>query len=94
MRSSESAENGNISDTFQDYNGSLRVSASSALNSTNSAAQHNHPLYSRGVCTWAGCDTNCDTFAAFAAHLNRDHVLDERSTAQTRVQVKTLGLLQ
>lgn len=51
------------------------------------AATAKHPLYSRGVCTWAGCETNCDTYAAFLTHLNRDHVLDERSTAQTRVQV-------
>ena len=47
-----------------------------------------HPLFTRGVCTWAGCETTCDTYPAFISHLNREHVLDERSTAQTRVQVK------
>jgi hypothetical protein len=46
-----------------------------------------HPLYTHGICSWAGCETCCDTFASFMNHLNREHVLDERSTAQTRVQV-------
>ena len=46
-----------------------------------------HPLFTRGICTWAGCETTCDTYPAFISHLNREHVLDERSTAQTRVQV-------
>ena len=51
------------------------------------ATAQEHPLYSRGVCTWAGCETSCETYPAFISHMNREHVLDERSTAQTRVQV-------
>ena len=35
------------------------------------ASQASHPLYSHGVCKWAGCDTHCDSFHAFLNHLNR-----------------------
>ena len=55
--------------------------------SMKSQAESQHPLFTRGICTWAGCETTCDTYPAFISHLNREHVLDERSTAQTRVQV-------
>ena len=34
-------------------------------------ASPSHPLYSHGVCKWAGCDTQCDSFHAFINHLNR-----------------------
>ena len=46
-----------------------------------------HPLWKRGVCSWPSCDTGCDTMGIFLTHLNREHLLDEKSTAQTRVQV-------
>ena len=46
-----------------------------------------HPLFSHGVCRWTGCEAAFDSLKAFTLHLARDHVLDERSTAQTRVQV-------
>ena len=53
-----------------------------------------HPLYTRGVCSWAGCETSCETHATFISHLNREHVLNERSTAQTRVQAEIVSSLQ
>ena len=28
-----------------------------------------HPLFTRGICTWAGCETTCDTYPAFISHL-------------------------
>ena len=59
----------------------------SKQDSMKSQAESQHPLFTRGICTWAGCETTCDTYPAFISHLNREHVLDERSTAQTRVQV-------
>ena len=46
-----------------------------------------HPLFSHGLCRWTGCEAAFDSVKAFTLHLARDHVLDERSTAQTRVQV-------
>ena len=53
-----------------------------------SVLPQDHPLYKRGVCSWPSCDTGCETMGIFLAHLNREHLLDEKSTAQTRVQVK------
>lgn len=47
-----------------------------------------HPLYQHGVCVWPSCETPCDTFAAFISHLNTAHMLDDRSTAQCRVQMQ------
>ena len=47
-----------------------------------------HPLFSHGMCRWTGCEAaGFKTIPAFREHLARDHVLDERSMAQTRVQV-------
>ena len=46
-----------------------------------------HRLFSHGLCKWAGCDTRCDTLPAFLAHLHRNHVLDDRSTAQTKARI-------
>ena len=90
-----SVTNSNISDTIQDF--PLTTNTSSGKSSSGngnrqpqpSQQKHNqqHPLYSRGVCTWAGCETSCDTYPAFISHMNREYILDERSTAQTRVQV-------
>ena len=55
------------------------------------ATAQEHPLYCRGVCTWAGCETSCETYPAFISHMSREHALDERSTTQSRVQVSHSG---
>ena len=48
-----------------------------------------HPLFSHGMCRWTGCElAGFKNIESFKEHLSRDHVLDERSTAQTRVQVR------
>ena len=53
-----------------------------------------HPLFSHGMCRWTGCElAGFKNLEAFKDHLTRDHVLDERSTAQTRVQVSIILLL-
>ena len=81
--------NSGISDPIQDF-----PSAGSNRNPQHPQTQKNHPLYTRGVCSWAGCETSCDTYAAFISHLNREHILNERSTAQTRVQAEIVSNLQ
>merc|ERR1711892_237639 len=53
-----------------------------------------HPLYSHGVCTWAGCDTACKTRQEFFRHLNSCHILDDKSTAQTKVQIQIVEQLE
>ena len=93
MRTDPSVTNGNISDTIQDFppvSGGVSGGTSGSERNGSLPSQKNHPLFSRGVCTWAGCEASCDSYVAFIAHLNREHILDERSTAQTRVQVRIL----
>ncbi len=72
-------------------------SSSSSHGSTsppsNSSSQH-HPLFSHGVCRWTGCETPLEGAAEFRRHLEREHVLNDRSTAQTRVQVQIVSQLK
>ncbi|XP_013395195.1 Golgi-specific brefeldin A-resistance guanine nucleotide exchange factor 1 isoform X4 [Lingula anatina] len=58
------------------------------------AAPGTHPLYGHGVCKWPGCDTPCDDFASFLKHINNEHQLDDRSTAQARVQMQVVSQLE
>ncbi|GFW75036.1 forkhead box protein P4 [Trichonephila clavipes] len=53
-----------------------------------------HALYGHGVCKWPGCETVCDDFQAFKKHLNLEHQLDDRSTAQARVQMQVVSQLE
>ncbi|XP_076806093.1 uncharacterized protein LOC143449679 isoform X3 [Clavelina lepadiformis] len=51
------------------------------------------PLFSRGCCRWPSCDKECNDTAAFHRHLNESHRLDDKSTAQCRVQMQVVGSL-
>lgn len=53
-----------------------------------------HPLYGHGVCKWPGCEAICDDFQSFLKHLNTEHTLDDRSTAQARVQMQVVSQLE
>jgi len=53
-----------------------------------------HPLFSHGCCKWAGCDTHCPTTDEFFRHLSRVHILDDKSTAQTKVQIQIVEQLE
>uniref|UniRef100_A0A8C5GS81 Fork-head domain-containing protein n=1 Tax=Gouania willdenowi TaxID=441366 RepID=A0A8C5GS81_GOUWI len=53
-----------------------------------------HPLYGHGVCKWPGCESICDDFGQFLKHLNNEHALDDRSTAQCRVQMQVVQQLE
>lgn len=53
-----------------------------------------HHLYGHGVCKWPGCEAVCDDLQAFLKHLNTEHVLDDRSTAQARVQMQVVSQLE
>ena len=66
--------------------------------------------FSHGCCKWAGCDTHCPTIEEFHRHLSRwkhlfvcffycdrcfrAHVLDDKSTAQTKVQIQIVEQLE
>ncbi|XP_072290512.1 forkhead box protein P1-like [Eucyclogobius newberryi] len=45
-----------------------------------------HTLFSHGVCLWPGCDAVCDDSRRFIKHMDSEHNLDDKSTAQCRVQ--------
>ncbi|XP_054721871.1 forkhead box protein P1-like isoform X2 [Uloborus diversus] len=53
-----------------------------------------HLLYGHGVCKWPGCETFCDDYQDFIKHLNVEHQLDDRSTAQARVQMQVVSQLE
>ncbi|XP_017265270.1 forkhead box protein P1-B [Kryptolebias marmoratus] len=57
-------------------------------------AQNSHPLYGNGMCKWPGCETVFGDFQAFLKHLNSDHTLDDKSTAQCRVQMQVVQQLE
>ncbi|XP_014255404.1 forkhead box protein P1 isoform X7 [Cimex lectularius] len=51
-------------------------------------------LFGHGVCKWPGCDTLCEDMKSFLKHLNKEHTLDDRSTAQARVQMQVVSQLE
>ncbi|CAG9816596.1 unnamed protein product [Phaedon cochleariae] len=53
-----------------------------------------HHLYGHGVCRWPGCEIICEDLQAFIKHLNTEHTLDDRSTAQARVQMQVVSQLE
>ncbi|XP_062397975.1 forkhead box protein P1a isoform X6 [Sardina pilchardus] len=57
-------------------------------------SQASHPLYSHGVCKWPGCEAVFGDFQAFLKHLNNEHALDDKSTAQCRVQMQVVQQLE
>ncbi|KAG8589119.1 hypothetical protein GDO81_006266 [Engystomops pustulosus] len=53
-----------------------------------------HPLYGHGECRWPGCEALCEDMGQFIKHLNTEHALDDRSTAQCRVQMQVVQQLE
>ena len=51
-------------------------------------------LFSHGHCSWPGCDTALPDTSSFFRHLSSQHYLDDKSTAQTRVQMQIVGQLE
>ncbi|KAL1129626.1 hypothetical protein AAG570_012571 [Ranatra chinensis] len=51
-------------------------------------------LFGHGVCKWPGCDSVCEDLKSFLKHLNKEHMLDDRSTAQARVQMQVVSQLE
>ena len=47
-----------------------------------------------GLCKWTGCDARCDDGAEFQKHMVADHTLDDKSTAQARVQMQIVSQLE
>ncbi|KAK2917587.1 forkhead box protein P2-like [Channa argus] len=53
-----------------------------------------HVLYGHGVCNWPGCESVCENFSQFIEHIGSEHTLDDRSTAQCRVQMQVVQQLK
>lgn len=71
------------------------ATAATVVNSaTDDAQDYARSLYSGGSCRWTGCEQQFDDFAGFFAHLQHAHPLDDRSTAQTRVQLQIVHQLE
>ncbi|KAM8795803.1 forkhead box protein P4 isoform 2-T2 [Eudromia elegans] len=62
--------------------------------SSHEDAPGSHPLYGHGECKWPGCETLCEDLGQFVKHLNTEHALDDRSTAQCRVQMQVVQQLE
>lgn len=62
--------------------------------SLDECSQNSHPLYGNGMCKWPGCETVFGDFQAFLKHLNSEHTLDDKSTAQCRVQMQVVQQLE
>ncbi|KAL0978465.1 hypothetical protein UPYG_G00170790 [Umbra pygmaea] len=64
--------------------------------SSNHYEEHtgSHPLYGHGECKWPGCEALCEDMGQFIKHLNNEHALDDRSTAQCRVQMQVVQQLE
>ncbi|CAI5665414.1 forkhead box protein P2 [Oreochromis niloticus] len=53
-----------------------------------------HALFGHGVCNWPGCESVCENFSQFIKHISSEHSLDDRSTAQCRVQMQVVQQLE
>ncbi|XP_078112243.1 forkhead box protein P4-like [Sander vitreus] len=53
-----------------------------------------HALYGHGVCQWPGCESLCENFSQFIKHIGSEHTLDDRNTAQCRVQMQVVQQLE
>uniref|UniRef100_A0A8C7DVW3 Forkhead box P2 n=1 Tax=Oncorhynchus kisutch TaxID=8019 RepID=A0A8C7DVW3_ONCKI len=73
---------------------SLSLSRPSLLSSLHEETGASHSLYGHGVCKWPGCESVCEDFGQFLKHLNNEHALDDRSTAQCRVQMQVVQQLE
>ncbi|XP_030063930.1 forkhead box protein P1 isoform X3 [Microcaecilia unicolor] len=75
-------------------NGQLSIGTLKRESLSHEEHTHSHPLYGHGVCKWPGCEAICEDFHSFLKHLNNEHALDDRSTAQCRVQMQVVQQLE
>ncbi|KAL5257818.1 hypothetical protein ACHWQZ_G012675 [Mnemiopsis leidyi] len=72
----------------------LRNNITSSFNNNKTAIPdaeyQTHPLFQNYLCQWAGCETPCHTTSEFLEHLLRHHGLNDKSTAQCRVQTQAV----
>ncbi|XP_061840941.1 forkhead box protein P1-like isoform X1 [Nerophis lumbriciformis] len=87
----DTRESSNQQSTTNGHHTLLKRKESGSLDEN---AQSSHPLYGNGMCKWPGCETVFGDFQAFLKHLNSEHTLDDKSTAQCRVQMQVVQQLE
>uniref|UniRef100_A0A3B5B640 Forkhead box P1 n=1 Tax=Stegastes partitus TaxID=144197 RepID=A0A3B5B640_9TELE len=87
----ESRESSSQQSTTNGHQTLLKRKESGSLDEN---TQNSHPLYGNGMCKWPGCETVFGDFQAFLKHLNSEHTLDDKSTAQCRVQMQVVQQLE
>uniref|UniRef100_G1P8T5 Forkhead box P1 n=1 Tax=Myotis lucifugus TaxID=59463 RepID=G1P8T5_MYOLU len=92
--SSAPAKTSLIMNPHASTNGQLSVHTPKRESLPHEEHPHSHPLYGHGVCKWPGCEAVCEDFPSFLKHLNSEHALDDRSTAQCRVQMQVVQQLE
>ncbi|XP_039605101.1 forkhead box protein P4 isoform X2 [Polypterus senegalus] len=75
-------------------NGQSSVHTPKRESSSHEEHTASHPLYGHGECKWPGCEALCEDMGQFIKHLNSEHALDDRSTAQCRVQMQVVQQLE
>ncbi|XP_070594334.1 forkhead box protein P1 isoform X17 [Erythrolamprus reginae] len=94
ISSSASSKPSLIINPHASTNGQLPVHTPKRESLSHEEPSHSHPLYGHGVCKWPGCEAVCEDFQSFLKHLNSEHALDDRSTAQCRVQMQVVQQLE
>ncbi|XP_032997122.1 forkhead box protein P1 isoform X5 [Lacerta agilis] len=94
ISSSASSKASLIINPHASTNGQLSVHTPKRESLSHEEHSHSHPLYGHGVCKWPGCEAVCEDFQSFLKHLNSEHALDDRSTAQCRVQMQVVQQLE
>ncbi|XP_034296467.1 forkhead box protein P1 isoform X7 [Pantherophis guttatus] len=94
ISSSASSKPSLIINPHASTNGQLSVHTPKRESLSHEEPSHSHPLYGHGVCKWPGCEAVCEDFQSFLKHLNSEHALDDRSTAQCRVQMQVVQQLE
>ncbi|KAH9496367.1 Forkhead box protein P1 [Bulinus truncatus] len=79
-------------------NSTSTTSSSKDAAMTNGSSNHHHhpthPLYVNKCCKWPNCEAQLEDYSSFIKHLNTEHQLDDRSTAQSRVQMEVVSSLE
>ena len=71
-----------------------RIRQLSASLPNNNGGRPQHPLFHHGACQWPGCESHFSDMVAFLKHVGTEHVLDDKSTAQARVQMQIVAQLE
>merc|ERR1711892_1119767 len=56
--------------------------------------KENDLLYNNGQCKWPGCDQQCGSQILWKSHMMHEHGLNDKSTAQARVQMQMVTQLE